>query len=509
MTNSSLTELIQRISVAAKETELLACRCNDDESHSGGKLLLKSDLDVIAAKLELNIKRLDEIYASGFLFNSKAIILSKPGAGASREDMRLFVRDLFSRLRVGDREMKARALSSINEILREDEKYVRIVAAEAVDSSGILVNLLEFRDVGIQEQSLEAVLMVSALESYRSALSMAGVIPPLIRILQHGSGMSAKEGAAQALKEMTENCNNSWLVSSQGGVSALLNICKEESSSSKLVSLSCGVLRNISCVNEIKSFMVDEGAISVFLKLMKSKEEMAQIQATEFLFKLASESEDEAIKHQVVESLLSVMNPNSLCSSKVREITLRTIEGFCFTSANAVKHLLNSGFLDRILFLLRHGEILDQESAMKAAHRFSRVSEEAKKAMGDMGFMTELVRMLEAGSFEVRETAAETLCDLLAIQKNRKRFIREEENVDRVLQLLNLEEGKSEQLKKLLLSALISLTDSNGGRRKVLNSIYVRNLEKLAETNTAEAKKIMKRITGNSIRSIFSGIWGY
>ncbi|KAI0505074.1 hypothetical protein KFK09_016031 [Dendrobium nobile] len=511
--NSSFIELIQLISVTAKDAELLALRCGD-ESYLGGKLLMRSDLDVIATKLELHIKHLDEIFASGVLLNSKAIILSKPGAGASREDMKFYVQDIFSRLKIGDIEMRVRALSALNEILKEDDKYARIVAAETVDSASILVNLLELRSTIIQEEVLEAVIVFSGFDSYRKVFVMAGVVPPLIRALQCESGLG-QERAALALKQITENGNNAWLVSSQGGVTALLKICSEESSTCKLIGLACGVLRNISCVIEIKRFMVEEGAISVFLKLMKSKEELPQIQAMEFLCKLALESEDEIIEHnkvvrerqKIVESLLTVINPNSIYSTKVREISLRAIEGFCFTSTNAVKYLLNSGFLDRVLFLLKHGEILDQESALKTISRLCGVSEEAKKALGEMGFMTELVKMLENRSSEVRETAAETLCSLMVIQKNRRRFIQEEQNVDAVLHLLNPEEEKS-VLKKLLLAALLSLTECNNGRRRVANSGYVRNLEKLAEANMMDAKKILKRITGSRFRSILNGIWG-
>ncbi|KAK8954607.1 hypothetical protein KSP39_PZI001930 [Platanthera zijinensis] len=510
--NSTLTNLIQAISASAKETELLASRCLD-ESYGGGALLMKSDLDVVAGKLDLYIKQLDELCASGALRNSKAMVLSKPGTGASREDMRFYVKDLFCRLRIGDMEMRATTLSAINEIIHEDDKYVRIVAVETADSSSILVNLLEFRDIRLQNQSLEAVVVVSSFESYRPMLSMAGVIPPLIRILQHGAGIPARERAAQALKQMTENGNNSWLVSSQGGVPTLLNICREEESSSysKLINLACASLKNISSVAEIKRFMVEEGAIFVFLNLMKSKDSVLQIEAMDFLLKLTSETEDEDIKLQVLESLLTFLNPNSFCSSKLRELALRSIERFCFKSANNVKYLLNSGFPNRLIFLLKHGEILDRESALKTASRFCGVSDEVKKTMGDMGLMTELLRMLKARSFEVRETAAETLCTLMAVQKNRRRFIREEEEgVDRVLQELKTEEARS-GLNKALLSVLISLTDGNDGRRRVANSSHVRNLEKLAEINSAEAiqaKKIMKRINGNKFRSIFNGIWG-
>lgn len=35
----------------------------------------------------------------------------------------------------------------------------------------------------------------------------------------------------------------------------------------------------------------------------------------------------------------------------------------------------------------------------------------------------------------------------------------------------------------------------------------VRNLEKLAETNVTDAKKIVKKLGGSKLRNMFHGIW--
>lgn len=503
-----LTILLQAVSATAGEAELLARHCSN-EFYSGGKLLMNSNLDVISTKLELHIKQLNDAYASGVLMNSQAIVLSKPSKGARREDVRLYVKDLFSRIRIGELEMRVRALAAINEVMQEDERYVRAVADEAVDGVSILVNVLEFRDMVLQEEALLAVSVISSFNFYRGKLVIAGVIPPLIHVLGWGSSL-AKERAARSLKELTENCNNSWLVSSQGGVMALLKICSDEDGSNcKLVSLSCCVLKNISGVGEIRRFMVEEGVVAVLLKLLKSKDEVTKLQAMEFLYNLASD--DETIKQkvateQVSESLLTVMNPDKLYSWKAREIALRAIEGFFFSSAAAVRHLLRCGFLYRILFFLTNGDDMDRGSALKAASRICRVSEEVKKAMGDAGFIEELTRLLEVKSCNAREVAADALCSLILVQKNRRRFIQQAEGIDRVLQLLDPMEGNA-ATKKLLLSALMSVTDSHAGRRKVAASVHVKNLEKLAEADMADAKKIVKKISSNRFRSMLGLIW--
>lgn len=500
--------LVRGLTDTVKRTQLLADQCVS-ESYTGGKLRLRSDLDMVISELDLHIRKLDEIYATGMLMHSRAIILSRPGPGATREDMRLYVKDVFSRLRIGGPELRARALAALCEVLSEDDKYVKIAATEIDDGISYLVSLLEFGDTGTQEEASEAVSVIAGCESCRGDLVMAGVMGPLIRVLETGSELG-KERAGRALKRITENSDNSWSISAQGGVSTLLKICSSGNCSSQLIGLACGVLRNISGVDEIKRFMVDEGAVSVFAKLVKSKEEAIQVQAIEFLAAFASEDEvikQRLIRERFIESLVHVLEPNSAYSSKAREVALRAIESCCFSSTSSVNVLMGSGYVDSLLFFLRNGEISVQESALKAASRLCGVSEEARRTMGDLGFMPELMKLLETRSPEVREMAAETLCSLISIQRNRRKFIQEDYNVNRILQLLNPEEEKPVAIKKLLLSALLAITDSNSGRRKIVASGYVKNVEKLAENDVVEAKKIVKKLSANRFRSILSGIW--
>ncbi|XP_008812643.3 vacuolar protein 8-like [Phoenix dactylifera] len=504
--NSELSILLQAAARTANEARVLAHR-SSDESYNGGKLLLRSDLDVVTAKLELHIKQLTEVYASGIVRHSQAIILSRPSAGSSREDMRFYVKDLFSRLKIGDLEMRTRALAALNDILQEDEKYVRIVVAEMADGVSLLVRLLEAGDMGIAEEALLAVSAIAGFDAFRGALVTADAVVPLIQILETGSELG-KERAAQALKKLTENSDNAWSVAAQGGVTTLLKICGDVDSSGELIRSACGILKSLSSVDEIKRFMLEEGAVPIFMRLSRSKEEVSQIQAIEFLAAIACGDDaikEVVVKAGVVESLIKVLDPNSHYSSKAREAALRASDACCFSSSTSMNLLMASGFLHRVLFFLRNGEISVQESALKVASRLCGLSEEAKKAMGDAGFIPELAKLLDARSFEVRELAAEAICGMVSIQRNRRKFIQDDQNVNRILQLLNLEEKTV--TKKFLLPALMSLVESSSGRKKIMASEYVKHLEKLAEADVTVAKKIVKKLSSNRFLSTLTGIW--
>jgi hypothetical protein len=99
--------------------------------------------------------------------------------------------------------------------------------------------------------------------------------------------------------------------------------------------------------------------------------------------------------------------------------------------------------------------------------------------MGDAGFMRELVSVLGASSKspEAREMAAESLCALVSVHRNRKRFVQEDRgDVARVLQLLG--SGNEEKLtpaKRFVLSTVMRLADSSSGWRKILSSEHVRH----------------------------------
>lgn len=506
--NTALSGLIPTIMATLNECHDLARRCVDF-SYSG-KLLMQSDLDVISAKLDRHIKTLSGIVTSGILTNGNAIVVSKPGLGACRDDMRFYVRDLLTRLNIGDQEMKMQALLVLNEILCEDDKYVKIVV-EIDGFISLLVNYLDSLEIEIQEESAKVVSVIAGFDSFKGVLIGSGIIAPLIRVLECGSEQG-KEASARCLMKLTENSDNAWSVSAHGGVTALLKICTTDHYRGELIGLACGVLKNLVGVDEIKRFMVEEGAILTFVKLVQSKDEVSQLNSIDLLQTLSFG--DESIRQMIIKeggirALNRVLDPKTYFSSKTREIALRAIDKLCFSSMSSVNILMSYGFIDQLMFFLRNGEVSVQEVALKAAFRLCSTSEEVKKAMGDAGLMSELVRfLLEAKSFEVREMAAQALHSMVLVHRNRRRFVQEDRNIGLLLQLLDPEDhhGNSGN-RKLLLSTLMSLTNSNSGRKQIVNSSYLKNIEKLAEAQVSDAKRIVKKLSTNKFRSMLSGIW--
>ncbi|KAF1875283.1 hypothetical protein Lal_00007899 [Lupinus albus] len=503
--NPSLSGVVLSILATTSECYDLAKRCVN-LSYSG-KLLMQSDLDVIFAKFDNHVKKLSEIYKKGIWSNGYALVVSKPSLGASKEDMRFYIRDLLSRMKIGDLGMKKQALMNLYDVVVEDEKYVKVIV-DVGDVVHVLVGFLSSIEVAIQEESAKVVSVIAGFDSYKGVLVAAGVIAPLVRVLDCGSE-AGKVGAASCLMKLTENSDNAWCISAHGGVTALLKICGEDCKGD-LVGFACGVLRNLVGVEEIKRFMIEESAVSTFIRLLRSNEEVILVNSIGFIQSIIYG--DELVREMVIReggnrALLSVLEPKLSYSSKTREIAMRAIENLCFSSSTSVSILMSYGFVDQLLYYVRNGEVSMQELALKVAFRLCGTSEEAKKAMGDAGFMADLVKFLNAKSFEVREMAAEALSGMVMVSKNRKRFVQDDHNIALILQLLDPKEGNSGN-KKFLISILMSLTNCTSGRKKIVSSSYAKNIEKHAEAEvSSDAKRLVKKLTANRFRSMLSGIW--
>ncbi|XP_057796339.1 uncharacterized protein LOC131012403 [Salvia miltiorrhiza] len=503
--NPSLSEALEKILSTLTNCDGLARRCS--ESSYSGKLLMQSDLDMLSAKLDAHITSFREIYSAGLLEQSHALVVSRPAASASKDDVRFYLNDVVSRLKIGSKTMKREALIALNQVIREDDRYVKI-GAEIEGFLSILVNLLDFQDTEVQEEAARAVCLIAGFPPCKAELIAAGAIAPLIRVVESGSEPS-KEFAARCLIKMTENSDNVWAVSAHGGVPALLKICCGENGGcgSELVCLACGVLKNLVAVEEIKRFMVEDGGIAGLVELAGSRDEAAQMSALDLLQTMAYR--DESIRETIIAyggipTLVRILDPASPVSTKTREVALRGITSICLSWESSV---MSCGFADHILHFLRFGEVPLQELGLKAAFWLCGASEQAKKVMGDAGFMPLLLKFLDSKSFEMREIAAETLSLMLLVPRNRKRFVQSDQDVAVLMQMLAPDQPNSGN-KKLLLSILMSLSRSNSARKKMLSSGYLKNIEKLAEEDdVSDAKKIVRKLSSSRFRNVLNVFW--
>ncbi|KAK3134396.1 hypothetical protein QOZ80_6AG0548540 [Eleusine coracana subsp. coracana] len=506
-----LVELLQSASTTLRSILVIASQCSEG-SYKCGRLRLRSDLDNLSSKLDAHMKQLKEMTCSGMpSLLSKAIVAVRPGTEASIGEKTFYLKDLFSRIRIGGTIQRVQALATIRELLAEDEVCAKVVALDMDDGIILLTGFLESRDVHIQEEAAGAVAIVASSEHYRGMLVKTGVIAPLVQVLENAGSASelARERAAQALRELTENSDNVWAVCAHGGLTTLLHACADADSSSKLISSSFALLRNLSRVEEVKMFMVEQGVVTELVKLSQKKEEVRKLGAVELLHAMALDDADvreEAVRMGVIQSLLQLIYPDLPYSYKAREVALAAIWFFCFSSVNSLDDLISSDVLGWLLFYLNNGDYAVLECTLKILRHLSEVSEDYNRMMGRAGYLGALASLLGAKSCRVREMAAQVLSSLLQLHTNRVIFIQDSDNLDRLLQLLDPAEGKL-MAKDLILSAIMSLAETNSGRKKIVTSEHFNSLKELADSGDFDAKKVVKKLSTNRLHTIFSKIW--
>ncbi|KAF3778790.1 Vacuolar protein 8 [Nymphaea thermarum] len=465
-----------------------------------GKLLMQSDLDKICGRLDEHLRRIDAAYQSGALAaHSLAIVVSRPPAGAPREDVQFFVRDLFNRVQIGTRAMKVEALRALEEIACKEEKYQRIVVQTGEVAQ--LVAVLESDDVELSNRAARILAATAGNEEHKAELVSAGVIPPAIRLLEKGRGQG-REAAAVVLNRLTAYSENAWSVSSLGGVTASLAAC--HTTERVLRREAAGILRNLAGVEEIRRFMADEGVASVVIRLLNSGDDDTKIYATDCLRIMSSGdgfSKNLIVKEGGVQSLVSTLGSKS---PECRELALQAI-GNLVSSPNSAKIVVLSGFLGWIPLILRFEEFGKHQPAVRAVRDLVKLSDEAKRAAGDAGIIPELLKLLDAKSVAVREMAAEAISEILTIPKSRNKFVQEDHNIIRVLQVLDSDTGTG--VRHFLLLGLISVSSSPTGRRKIASSDKAHAVERLAAADDPEARRLLRRLAGSKFKQILGGIW--
>ncbi|XP_019168960.1 PREDICTED: uncharacterized protein LOC109164869 [Ipomoea nil] len=203
--NRRLLGSVKSITATVKSCHDLTRRCVDLTYN--GKLLMQSDLDIVSAKLDGHIKGMVEICARGLLKQSNEIVVSRPNASASCEDIKFYITNLLSRLKIERAQMKKEALVAFNEAIQEDERYVK-AAIEIDNFIVVLVSLLDFQEADIHQEATKAASVIAGFQLFRCVFIMAGIVSPLIRILESGRDELGNDYAARCLIKVTGNSDN-------------------------------------------------------------------------------------------------------------------------------------------------------------------------------------------------------------------------------------------------------------------------------------------------------------
>lgn len=437
------------------------------------------------------------------LHHSNAIILSHPGPGSDKEDLVFFIHDLFTRLQVGGVEFKRKALESLLQILNTDKKSASLVAKEG--NVGYLTGLLDFNDQPlIREQAVSAVSILAASnDESRKIIFEEGGLGHLLRVLETGS-MPLKEKAAIAIEAITGDPDNGWAISAYGGVSVLIEACRCGSQVTQTHAV--GAIRNVAGVEDIKMALAEEGVVPVIIHLIVSGSSAAQEKAANTIAILASSGgyfRDLIIQEKGLQRLMHLIQ--DLSSSDTIEHVLRAISSLSVSDSTAQVLSSSTALIILLGEFIKHGNMTLQKISASLLANLS-ISDRNKRAIASC--MGSLVKLMESPKpVGLQEAGALALVSLLTARWNKKELVRDEKSLMKLVQMLD---PKYELIDKkfpvMLVNALLS-GRSGGCRKRLLEAGACQHLQKLAEMEVSGAKKALQRLSGISLKSMFSRTW--
>ncbi|PON85215.1 Beta-catenin [Trema orientale] len=488
--NTLCKEQLQAVSRILKESIELAELCVLEKYE--GKLRMQSDLDALSGKLDLNLRDCGLLIKTGVLGEAT---LPLSVAGSSTEtDVAAHgnLRELLARLQIGHLEAKHRALDSLVEVMKEDEKNVLAVLGRSNISA--LVQLLTATSPRIREKTVTVICSLAESGSCENWLVSEGVLPALIRLVESGSAVG-KEKATISLQRLSMLAETARAIVGHSGVRPLIEICRTGDSVSQAAA-AC-TLKNISAVPEVRQALAEEGIIRVMINLLDcgillgSKE-----YAAECLQNLTASNDNlrrSVVSEGGIRSLLAYLDGPLPQESAVG--ALRNLVG-----SVSIDVLVSLGFLPRLVHVLRSGSLGAQQAAASAICRVCS-SAETKKMVGEAGCIPLLVKMLEAKSNSVREVAAQAISSLVTLTQNCREVKKDDKSVPNLVQLLD--PSPQNTAKKYAVFCLGSLSSSKKCKKLMISYGAIGYLKKLTEMEIPGAKKLLDRLERGKLRSLF------
>lgn len=489
--NTLCKEQLQAVSKTLNESIKLAELCTKEKYE--GKLQMQSDLDALNGRLDLNLRDCGLLIKTGVLgevtFPSQTVSTATDTESLSHGN----IRELLARLQIGHLEAKHKALDTLVELMKEDEKTVLSVLGRSNISA--LVQLLTATSPKIREKAVTVICSLAESGSCENWLVSESVLPPLIRLVESGSAVG-REKAAISLQRLSMSLETARSIVGNGGVRPLIEICSIGDSISQAAA-ACTV-KNISVVPEVRQTLAEEGVIKVMINLLDcgillgSKE-----YAAECLQNLTSSNEilrRNVISEGGIRSLLVYLDGPLPQESAVG--ALRNLIG-----SIPVDVLVSLGLIPRLVHVLKSGSPGAQKAAASAICAISN-SADMKKLVGESGCIPLLVKMLEAKTNGGREVAAQAISSLVSFSQNMREVKRDEKSVPNLVQLLD--PSPQNTSKKYAVSCLASISSSKKCKKLMVSYGAIGYLKKLSEMEVPGAKKLLERLERGKLRSLFS-----
>ncbi|XP_057804879.1 uncharacterized protein LOC131020202 [Salvia miltiorrhiza] len=495
--NPLSSDLLRSISATCSAAASLSALCHSP-TPPGGKLKTQNDIDSLSAKLDAHTNDLEVIVKSGVLAEN-ADVSASIVSSSRRESVRAEVRYLMTRLQIGSTESKSSALESLLGLFQEDGKNLLIAVAQGIVP--VLVHLLDCTSSSeLKEKSVSAIAKISTEDSSKHVLLAEGLVllNNLMRVLESGS-VFAKEKSCIALRVLSNSKENARAIGSRGGISSLLDICREGTPNSQ--ALAAGVLRNLAVFEDVRENFIEENTVLILLALCNSGTALAQENAIGCLCNLVAKDNDLKLlvaREGGIQTLKDIWN--SAPTAQSLEVVVEMVRAMA-SCPNIAEFLVANGFLSRVVGVLSCGVLGVRIAAAKALSHLA-YNTKIRKELGEMGCIPHLVSMLDGKVVEEKEAAAELLSNLMNYAGNRRIFSKEDKGIVCAVQLLNPALDTLD--KKHVMSILGSLLHSKKCQKQIVAAGAPAHLQKLVEADVEGAKKLLDSLGRGKLWGVFA-----
>ncbi|KAJ6400505.1 hypothetical protein OIU84_016034 [Salix udensis] len=451
--NALCKEQLQAVSKTLKEAIELAGLCMGE--NYGGKLRMQSDLDALSGKLDLNLRDCGLLIKTGVLGEATLPLAVASSSSEPEAAIHSNTRELLARLQIGHLEAKHRALDTLVEVMKEDEKTVLAVLGRS--NVAALVQLLTATSPRIREKAVTVICSLAESGSCENWLVSEGLLPPLIRLVESGSAVG-REKATISLQRLSMSADTARAIVGHGGIRPLIEICRTGDSVSQAAA-AC-TLKNISAVPEVRQNLAEEGIVK-------------------------------KVDFEACWYILMVRYPKNLQSGHLRNLV----------SSVSSEMLISYAFLPRLAHVLKSGSLGAQQAAASAICRVC-TSAEMKKLAGEAGCIPLLIKLLEAKSNSVREVSAQAISSLVSVSQNRREVKRDDKSVPNLVQLLD--PVPQNTAKKYAVASLASLASCKKCKKLMISYGAIGYLKKLTEMDIPGSKKLLERLERGKLRGLFS-----
>ncbi|TYG40836.1 hypothetical protein ES288_D12G125600v1 [Gossypium darwinii] len=381
-----------------------------------GKLKMQSDLDALLGKLDLNLRDVRLLIKTGVL--GEATLPELETAGRCR------IKELFARLQIGHLEEKHKAVDTLVEVMKEDEKSVLSVIG--------------------QSNTVTVICSIAESGSCESWLVSEGFLPPLIRLVESGSTVG-KEKATISLQRLSMNEETARAIVGHDSV---------------LQTAAASTLKNISAVPEVRQILAEEGIIKVMINLLDcgillGSKEHAPKPAVAALRNLVSlVSTDVLMSHDFLPRLVYVLKSGSLGAQKAAASTICRV---C-TSSEMKKLVGESGCITLLVRMLEAKSNSAREVAAQALSSLVTVSHNCREFKKDDEIVPNLVQLLDPSPQNTAKKYAVSCLSSLSSSKKCKKLMISYGSIEYLKKLSEMETpGAKKLLERLERGKLRSL----------------------------------------------------